>query len=343
LPQTDGTGSTTPPPTYDFFAIGEVVVDFISTEVAASLANANTFTRFVGGQAANLAINMARLGNRSAVAACVGYDGFGKFVRDQIDLAGVNTFFIQTTREAPTSTAVITRQTQTPDFIIHRGADAYLRSTNELSDAVANSSLVHTSAFALSREPARTTILTALNTAKAAGRTITLDPNFDANIWPDRADFLEVLKETFKIVDITKPSLEDCTRLFGPRNTPAEFAQIYLDWGAALVLISMGEQGIYLACSSGEEYQIHANKELVVQDVTGAGDAYWAGFLTAQLHRLTPIEAATIGQGFAEEKISHFGPIINVPSWNELRDRAKEIEFSLLSTVSSQLKDKGGD
>ncbi|HKJ27999.1 MAG TPA: carbohydrate kinase family protein, partial [Anaerolineales bacterium] len=334
-----GTGSISEvsPTTYDFLAMGEIVIDFISNDVTPSLGDAEHFTRFVGGQATNLALNMSRLNNRTAVAACVGYDGLGQFARLQIEQAGINPIFLQTTREAPTTTATITRQTQTPDFIIHRGADAYLRSSNQLGDAARSSKIIHTSAFALSREPARTTILNALNLAHEAGMTISLDPNYHPDIWPDKPNFTDILIDAFQLVDITKPSLEDCARLFGPRNTPDEYAQIFLDWGAEIVLISMGERGVYLACATGEQYEISATENLKVVDVTGAGDAYWAGFLSGYLQDLEPINAARMGQAFAEKKISQVGPLRIVPNWDELNELASKIKYSPNSTNKTKI------
>ncbi|MCB2179964.1 sugar kinase [bacterium] len=327
-----GTGSINKQPvtTYDFLSLGEILVDFISNDVVPSLSDAHDFTRFVGGQATNLAINMSRLGNRVALSACVGYDGLGQFAKEEVIKAGINPALLQISRESPTTIAIITRQTQTPDFIIHRGADAFLRSAPEMLDAVTKTKIIHTSAFALCREPARTTIISALKTAKEQNITISLDPNYHPNIWPDTPDFVEKLKEVFKIVDITKPSLEDCQRLFGPRNTPSEYAEIFLNWGAKIILISMGERGIYLATKSGEEYQIKANPSLNVKDVTGAGDAYWAGFLSAHLRGYSELEAAKIGQAFAELKISQVGPITNIPDWETLDKHAAQVtHFSL--------------
>lgn len=268
---------------------------------------------------------MSRLGNRVALSACVGYDGLGQFAKDEVIKAGINPALLQISRESPTTIAIITRQTQTPDFIIHRGADAFLRSAPEMLNAVTKTKIIHTSAFALSREPARTTIISALKNAKEHNITISLDPNYHPNIWPDTPDFVEQIKEVFKIVDITKPSLEDCQRLFGPRNTPSEYAEIFLNLGAKIILISMGERGIHLATQSGKEYQVEANPKLNVKDVTGAGDAYWAGFLTAYLRGYSELEAAKIGQAFAEQKISQVGPLKNIPEWKVLEDRTKKI------------------
>ena len=99
--------------------------------------------------------------------------------------------------------------------------------------------------FALSREPTRTTVLSAIKIAKENGASISLDPNYHPNIWPDTQNLLELLQEALASVDFIKPSLDDCTRLFGPRNEPLDYATIFLEWGARIVLISMGERGVF--------------------------------------------------------------------------------------------------
>ena len=61
-------------------AVGETVVDFISHEFAVSaLRNRRAASRHPGGQPANVAVYVAKLGGRSAVISKVGTDYFGEF------------------------------------------------------------------------------------------------------------------------------------------------------------------------------------------------------------------------------------------------------------------------
>jgi fructokinase len=273
---------------------------------------------------------MAKMGLRSGLAACVGEDGFGRFILDQITADNVSTDYLQTTEEAPTSVAIITRHTRTADFLIARGADSYLQSTPAIEVAAANSRIVHTSAFGLSRDPARTTILNALKIAKQSGALVSLDPNYHPKIWPDALAFPTVLKSAYQFVAISKPSLDDCVRLFGPGLEPTEYAQRFLDWGCHIVVLTMGAQGLLLAISSGELYQIEANAIPVV-DSTGAGDAFWAGFLAAILDGTPAVDAARMGQVLAEVKLGAVGPMRQLPDSDYLRRRSTEISFVRLS------------
>lgn len=59
---------------YALLAVGELLADFIGHHVSDSLLDAQDFRRYQGGSPANMAANMARLGNKTALAACVGND-----------------------------------------------------------------------------------------------------------------------------------------------------------------------------------------------------------------------------------------------------------------------------
>ena len=311
----------------DLYAIGEVVVDFISISVADSLAEAKIFHSFVGGQPANLAIDLALLGRNTALAACVGDDGFGKMITKYLKESGVKTEFIQRTEKAPTSSAIIARHTKTPDFVVNRGADACLCFNADHKQVIANSRIVHSSAFALARDPSRSAVLETLKFAHDSECLVTFDPNYHPKTWPDSREINEHLISAYHYVDVTKPSLDDCERIFGERMSPENYAKRFLEWGASIVLITKGSAGVYLVTSEGDSYEIFP-KKVDVADVTGAGDAFWAGFLTSILDGSSPLEAACFGQVVAEAKVGVMGPITDMPDLGDLTERAQSVKYT---------------
>jgi fructokinase len=296
----------------DVLALGEALVDLISKQTVLSLSQAVSFDRFVGGEVTNVAMNVAKLGGRAAVVACVGDDGFGTFIRRELESAGVNATCLQTSSRSPTTVAINGRQTATPDFIIYRGADSDLSLEEACVDLLRSSRVVHTSAFALSREPARTATLDALQVAREDGCLVSLDPNYHPHIWPDVADFQAVLQEAYQFVHITKPSLDDCVRLFGSNLSPLACAHRFLDWGPDVVALTMGRQGVLLVMADGGCHHIVPG-DTVVADVTGAGDAFWAGLIVALLDGYPIDDAACVGQMVAEAKIGVVGPVAEMP------------------------------
>jgi fructokinase len=79
----------------------------------------------------------------------------------------------------------------------------------------------------------------------------------------------------------------------------------------------MGQQGALFAAADGTCYRIKPG-DAVVADVTGAGDAFWAGLLIGLLDGYPSHEAACLGQMVAEAKIGTVGPLPQMPDRDSL-------------------------
>jgi len=291
-----------------FLMVGECVVDLISTEDVDSLKKAKHFGQFAGGEVSNLAVNLSRLGYKTSLGTCIGNDGFGAFLQGHLSQAGVCLDHLQISDRAATTLIPIARNTGTPDFIVYRGADQYLTPTESLLSAARDSKFIHTSAFALSRDPCRETIKDILKANQDQGKIISLDPNYHPGIWPDVKDFLSILQDFFKYITVTKPSLDDSTRIFGPGLKPVQYLEKFLNLGPEIVVLTMGSEGSFLGTTQGDMVHIQPNPTPVV-DITGAGDAFLSGLL-AGLHEGYPaLTAARLGQVVAEYKIGFIGPV----------------------------------
>ena len=66
---------------FDVLAIGRSGVDIYPLQIGVGLEDVESFGKFLGGSAANVAVAAARLGNRAALISGVGDDPFGRFVR----------------------------------------------------------------------------------------------------------------------------------------------------------------------------------------------------------------------------------------------------------------------
>lgn len=314
----------------DFLAAGEAMVDLISQELVDSLDSAAAFYPYPGGQPSNLAAALARLGKTSAIAACIGEDGFGRQYLSWMQDAGVVQDYIQTVRHAPTTIAAVSRNQTTPEFIIFRGADFYLEMTESLRSAAARTRIFHTSAFALARRPARDTILALLQEARAAGAAITFDPNFHPSVWPDIEDFQELVFRTLEHADFTKPSMEDGRRLFGEDIGPEECALRFLQTGVRHVVLTMGTGGTLLASDGRVRMHIPTHPPAIV-DVTGAGDSFWAGMLSAYLDGKPLEKAVCYGQAVAETKLGYTGPLRPISDADAVAERAEVLYEQLKS------------
>jgi fructokinase len=271
---------------YDILAVGETLVDFISHEPANSLKTANNFTRYLGGQPANVAVYAAKLGAKSVILSKINQDRFGEFLAEELQYHGVNTEALLHTDELPTTSVFLTKTTGVPDFQVNRGADMLLNIRDVPEALIENSRVVHTSCFGLSREPVRSAIRRALRLANRHGKIVSLDPNYSPRVWPDKIEAWEVLAQIMPYVTIVKPSLEDARRLFDPNMSENELETACLerfhDLGAKVVIIT--RSGGIVTVSNGESVQCVGPLPLVeVASVIGGSDAFWAGLLVARL------------------------------------------------------------
>ncbi len=270
----------------DVLAVGETVVDFISHRMVHSLRTASSFTRYLGGQPANVALYAAKLGGRSAILSKIGTDHFGEYLQDQLQHHGVDTEALKRTDEAATTNIFVTRTVSVPDFQVNRGADALLGMREVGDELIERARVIHTSAFALSRDPQRLAIRRALRLGDRLGKIVSLDPNYDPRVWPDKEEAWEVLAEIMPHVTIVKPSLEDARRLFDYNMDDDTLRETsvreFHDLGSDVVLFT--SSGGVVTVSDGESVEeIGPLTRVDVKNVTGARDSFWAGLLTARL------------------------------------------------------------
>lgn len=300
---------TTPPRPYALLSVGELLADFIGHHVSSSLFDAPDFRRYQGGSPANMAANMARLGNNVALAACVGNDNIGRYLIQQVTEAGVDPQHIAIDPLAPTSIVIVSRTAGTPDFIAYRTADCQIKPDQLPDSLLAQASIFHTTCFALSRQPAQSTIVEAAQRAKAAGCQISIDANYAPSIWPNRDEAWRVLTAYCSGGALIKLSEDDATRLYGNSQPMEAILSDFHRMGASLVCFTLGAEGSLVSYEDGAKQERIAGRKIDIVDATGAGDAYWAGFLTAYLDGYAPGKCANAGAALAKIKLSRQGPL----------------------------------
>ena len=290
----------------DLLAVGETIVDFISHEMAHSLRTAGQFSRYVGGQPANVAVYVAKLGGRSAIITKLGSDYFGEYVEDQLQHHGVNTEAISRTDEAATTNAFVTRTVSIPDFQVNRGADALLAVRQVDEEMISRARIVHTSAFALSEHPQRLAVRRAMRLGSRLGKIVTLDPNYDPRVWPDKVEAWEVLAEVMPYVTIVKPSLKDARRLFDINMDEETLEETTLrefhDLGAKTVILTRSG-GIVTVSDNGNVEHVGPLPKVKIENVTGARDAFWSALLMAHLDGKNWPEAVRFAHEVASLKL----------------------------------------
>lgn len=296
---------------YQILAVGELLADLIGQEITTNLADTTTFERFQGGSPANMAANMARLGNRAAIVSCVGSDNVGTYLIEQVANAGVDTEHIARAVHEPTSIVLVSRTKGTPDFIAYRQADRQIMPYHLPDTLLSQARIFHTTCFALSQEPAQSTLVDAAQRASRVGCQVSIDCNYAPSIWPDRDQAWQVLKAYCSAGALVKLSEDDAARLYGQPQSADQIIHDFHAMGATLVCLTLGAEGSMVSSNNGADRVQLPGRKIEVIDVTGAGDAYWAGFLTAWLQNRTPAQCADAGADIAALKLTTKGPLPN--------------------------------
>ena len=291
----------------DVLAVGEALVDFISEQDTEWLREAASFRRHLGGSPANIAVYVAKLGGTSAVASKTGIGAFGTFLNAELNANGVNTDYLVMDHRVHTSVVFVSRTTGTPEFEAFRDGDFKLEPYNLRTEAVRRSRVVHASTFALSRVPCRYAVEKAFERAEEYGKIISLDPNYSPKVWPHQEEARDVMAAMLAHATISKPSLDDCHRFFGDEADPETYLERFHELGPKAVILTMGRDGI-LVSDDGDVSHVPVRPVEVV-DATGAGDSFWAGFLTALLDGNSLVRCALFARSVVERKLVTVGHI----------------------------------
>jgi 5-dehydro-2-deoxygluconokinase len=87
---------------FDVVTMGRIGVDVYPLQVGVSLREVETFGKYLGGSATNVAVAAARHGRRSAVITRTGADPFGEFLHDALRRFGVDDRWVTAVPGLPT-------------------------------------------------------------------------------------------------------------------------------------------------------------------------------------------------------------------------------------------------
>jgi 5-dehydro-2-deoxygluconokinase len=258
----------------DVLAIGRCGVDIYPLQIGVGLEDVESFGKFLGGSAANVAVAAARLGNQTALISGVGDDPFGKFVRAELARLGVDNRYVATHDEYPTPVTFceIFPPDNFPLYFYRRPSapDLQIGAGDIDTDAVRSARLYWSTVTGLSEEPSRSTHFAAWE-ARARAKFTVLDLDYRPMFWQSPAAATEQVQRALQHVTVAVGNREECEIAVGESN-PRKAAEALLDLGVELAIVKQGPRGV-LGKTRHSSVMVAPNDVDVVNGL-GAGDAF---------------------------------------------------------------------
>jgi sugar/nucleoside kinase (ribokinase family) len=218
-----------------------------------------------GGSAANVAARAAILGHGARFLGQVGTDAIGSALLAELDAEGVDTTMVR--RGGSTGTIVA--------LVDHHGERTMLtdrRSCLDLADPdpswLDGVGVVHVPFYSLATGPIAATAATVIAWAHERDIAVSIDLSSTAVLTEVRID--EVLRRLERAAPTVVLANADEAAALGVDGPVV----------GALTVIKRGPSPALIRCTDGAAFQVDAIAVPGVNDTTGAGDAFAAGFLT---------------------------------------------------------------
>jgi len=262
---------------FDLITVGRCGVDLYPLRTGVPLSDVDTFGRYLGGTAANVAVAAARLGLCAALVTRTGADPFGEFIHAALRGYGVDDRFVTPVAHLKTPITFCEifppddfplyfyREPKAPDLEIH---------PHELDlDALRAARILWLTGTGLSVEPSRAAHHAALS-ARDGGTTV-LDLDYRPMFWPSRKAAGEAVRAALATgaVTVAVGNREECAVATGEEDPDRAADALLATGGVRLAVVKLGPAGVLARARDGTEVRV-APVPVGVVNGLGAGDAF---------------------------------------------------------------------
>lgn len=298
---------------FDFVSLGETMIR-LSPPNFERISQAKSLDIQIGGAESNVAVALARLGFRSAWLSHLPDNALGHRVTSDLSAHGVDTTGVRFAANERMGTYFIELAVPPrPNRVIYdrAGSAASKMTTGDVDAAAIRATRwFHTTGItpAISTNCLHMTA-DVVRMAKEAGATVSFDVNYRALLWsPKQAG--ESIEPILRHCDLVFVAHRDAMALFdatADANAAAE--QLRKRFGCGTLIVTVGEAG---AIAQTAETQLHIEQSFRVPQIVdriGAGDAFDAGFIAAQLLGKSLEESLTYGNALSALKLTMPGDL----------------------------------
>lgn len=314
---------------YDILCAGLATFDTLMSPVSVDLmssdgAMAESVITGSGGDAVNTAISLAKLGTSVCIAACVGDDPFADIIEADLKCAGVRTDGLWRDRTLSTNSPVVLIDPDGNRHIIRtaKGGNRSFSRYHIPDTLLTRAKHIHIASINMLPELDGFPLAGLFETAHKLGITTSMDSSYDKEgLWMER------IKDVLTNCDIFIPSMQEASNYAGSSDLD-EITNCFSHYSLKYFGVKLGKSGVYVTDFREKHYlpSFYQHKPI---DTTGAGDAFFAGFLAAYTRGLDLRSCAVLGSAQSASVLRSAGANRSSGNFSEAEQCIKENGYFL--------------
>lgn len=259
---------------FEVMAIGRLGVDLYPLQSGVGLEDVESFGKFLGGTAGNVAAATARHSHRVALISRTGDDAFGHYLVRELERLGVDSRYVTSVPDLPTPITFC--EIHPPDhfpitfYRYPKAPDMEIRSDELDSDEIGAAQVLWITVSGLSEEPSRSAHHAAVE-AKGDKGTIILDLDYRADFWASPEEARSHIERILPYVNVVVGNQTECRVAVG-EDDPLAAAEALLERGPEMAVVKRGPDGVF--ARRGSETVLEPAMEIEILNGLGAGDAF---------------------------------------------------------------------
>lgn len=323
----------------DVICIGRSSVDLYGEQVGGRLEDMQSFAKYIGGCATNIAVGSARLGLKSALITRVGNEQMGRFIRQTLVDEGVDASHVTTDPERLSALVILgIRDLQTFPHIFYREncADMAIAAEHIDRNFIQSAKAIVVTGTHFSKPGVEAASRIAIQYAKEANTKVVFDIDYRPVAWGltshadgenrfiESADVTKHIQSIIPECDLIVGTEEEIHAAGGTTSTIDAVKTLRKLNSSAAIVVKRGPMGCVVFPGQIPETLDDGiwvkGKEVEVYNTLGAGDGFMSGFLRGWVPGESWETCCEYGNAAGAIVVSRHGCSPAIPSWTELSD-----------------------
>lgn len=316
----------------DLIGIGRLCIDLNADQINRPMEETSSFTKYVGGSPANIAIGVARLGLKSGFIGKVANDQMGRYIVNYLKNNKIDTSEVSVDKTGAVTGLAFTEIKSPEDcsILMYRDnvADLLLETTEVSEEYISQAKILLVSGTALAASPSREAVFLALDYARKHDVVVVFDLDYRPYTWKsdkETAIYYNLAAEKCDVIIGTREEFDMMEQFEKAKQTDQQTAQKWFEHQAEIVVIKHGGAGSIAYTKSGTSHKGGTFKTNVLKTF-GAGDSYASAFIYSLLQQWDIPKAMDYGSASAAIVISKHSCSDAMPSLSEVEDFMKTAE-----------------